>query len=228
MLNIAVIVNTIAVLLGSSLGIFFGNRLKDKYQKILFQAVGLTSFVIGVKMSFQAKELLVVLGSMAIGGLIGHWVGIEERLGKLANKIEKSQGETKFVKGFVTATVLFLVGPMTILGCINSGLKGDHELLFVKSLMDGISSIILGSMYAFGVMASAFSVYIVQGLLVTFASYLIFLSDPIYLGDFTATGGFIVISIGFRLLDIKDIKAGNFLPALVVSPIIDYILQLFK
>ncbi|HEW91751.1 MAG TPA: DUF554 domain-containing protein [Thermotogaceae bacterium] len=228
MLNIAVIVNTIAVLLGSSLGIFFGNRLKDKYQKILFQAVGLTSFVIGIKMSFQAKELLVVLGSMAIGGLIGHWVGIEERLGKLANKIEKSQGETKFVKGFVTATVLFLVGPMTILGCINSGLKGDHELLFVKSLMDGISSIILGSMYAFGVMASAFSVYIVQGLLVTFASYLIFLSDPIYLGDFTATGGFIVISIGFRLLDIKDIKAGNFLPALVVSPIIDYILQLFK
>jgi len=221
-------VNTIAVLLGSSLGIFFGNRLKDKYQKILFQAVGLTSFVIGIKMSFQAKELLVVLGSMAIGGLIGHWVGIEERLGKLANKIEKSQGETKFVKGFVTATVLFLVGPMTILGCINSGLKGDHELLFVKSLMDGISSIILGSMYAFGVMASAFSVYIVQGLLVTFASYLIFLSDPIYLGDFTATGGFIVISIGFRLLDIKDIKAGNFLPALVVSPIIDYILQLFK
>jgi len=228
LLNIAVIVNTIAVLLGSSLGIFFGNRLKDKYQKILFQAVGLTSFVIGIKMSFQAKELLVVLGSMAIGGLIGHWVGIEERLGKLANKIEKSQGETKFVKGFVTATVLFLVGPMTILGCINSGLKGDHELLFVKSLMDGISSIILGSMYAFGVMASAFSVYIVQGLLVTFASYLIFLSDPIYLGDFTATGGFIVISIGFRLLDIKDIKAGNFLPALVVSPIIDYILQLFK
>ncbi|MDI3472229.1 MAG: uncharacterized protein PWQ20_1265 [Thermotogaceae bacterium] len=228
MFNIAVIVNTIAVLLGSSLGIFFGNKLKDKYQKILFQAVGLTSFVIGVKMSLQAKELLVVLGSMAIGGLIGHWIGIEERLGKLANKIEKSQGETKFVKGFVTATVLFLVGPMTILGCINSGLKGDHELLFVKSLMDGISSIILGSMYTFGVLASAVSVYVVQGLLVTFAAYLIFLSDPLYLGNFTATGGFIVISIGFRLLDIKDIKAGNFLPALFFSPLIDYILQLLK
>lgn len=228
MFNVAVIINTIAVLFGSSLGIFFGNRLKDKYQRILFQAVGLTSFVIGVKMSLQAKELLVVLGSMAIGGLLGHWIGIEERLGKLANRIEKSQGETKFVKGFVTATVLFLVGPMTILGCINSGLKGDHELLLVKSLMDGISSVILGSMYTFGVMASAISVYIVQGLLVTFATYLVFLSEPAYLGNFTATGGFIVISIGFRLLDIKDIKAGNFLPALIISPVIDYILQLFS
>ncbi|MCD6442864.1 MAG: DUF554 domain-containing protein, partial [Thermotogae bacterium] len=152
MTNIAVIVNTLAVILGSLFGTFVGGRIGDKIKVVLFQTVGLTTIAIGTKMTLQTNEYLIVLGSMALGGILGHVVGIEEKLGRLANVIEKSEGETRFVKGFVTASVLFLVGPMTILGCLNAGLKGDNELIFIKSLLDGISSTILASMYGIGVL----------------------------------------------------------------------------
>jgi len=221
--NIAVIVNTLAVILGSLFGTFMGGRIGDKIKVVLFQTVGLTTIAIGTKMTLQTNEYLIVLGSMALGGILGHVVGIEEKLGRLANVIEKSEGETRFVKGFVTASVLFLVGPMTILGCLNAGLKGDNELIFIKSLLDGISSAILASMYGIGVLMSALSVYIFQGLLVTFSGYLSFLSEGVFLKDFTGTGGLIILATGIRLLDVKDIKAGNFLPALFFSPLFDWI-----
>ena len=223
MTNIAVIVNTLAVILGSLFGTFMGGRIGDKIKVVLFQTIGLTTIAIGTKMTLQTSEYLIVLGSMALGGILGHVVGIEEKLGRLANVIEKSEGETRFVKGFVTASVLFLVGPMTILGCLNAGLKGDNELIFIKSLLDCISSTILASMYGIGVLMSALNVYIFQGLLVTFSGCLSFLSEDVFLKDFTGTGGLIILATGIRLLDVKDIKAGNFLPALFFSPLFDWI-----
>ena len=223
MTNIAVVVNTVAVIFGSLFGTFVGKRIGDKIKLVLFQTVGLTTIAIGLRMSLQTSEYLIVLGSMALGGILGHIVGIEEKLGKLANVVERSEGETRFVKGFVTASVLFLVGPMTILGCLNAGLKGDNELIFIKSLLDGISSTILASMYGIGVLMSAVSVYVFQGLLVTFSSYLSFLSQDPFIKDFTGTGGLIILAIGIRLLEVKDIKAGNFLPALFFSPLFDWI-----
>ena len=222
MLNVAVLVNTLAVVVGSVFGLMLKSRLKDEFKKIMFQAVGLVTIIIGVKMGFETNEFIVVLASLAAGGVIGQWFQIEERIGRLANRIEKSEGETQFVKGFVTATVLFVVGPMTILGCFSAGIQGDLSLLLLKSSLDFIAAIILSSLYGLGVTFSALSVYVIQGLLVSFASQLTILSKPEYLNDFSGVGGGILLALGFRLTEIKEIKAGNLLPALGVVVFVDW------
>jgi len=227
MLNIAVIVNTLAVLLGSLLGTFIGNKLPENTRKILFSAVGLTTLIIGVDMGLEAGNLIVVLVSLALGGVIGELLKIEQSLGRLANLVENSEGETPFVKGFITATVLFVVGPMTIIGCLNAGLIGDNSIIFLKSVLDGISAMVLASAYGTGVIFSTVSVYLIQGLIVSLAGMLSFLSNPYYLNDFTAVGGAMVIAVGIRLLEIKDIKVGNFLPSLIIVVLINYILTFF-
>ncbi len=227
MLNFAVLVNTFAVIVGSIIGMTLKSRLKDVYKKRMFQAVGVVTLIIGVKMGLEANEFIVVLASMALGGVIGQWIGIEERIGRLANRIEKSKGETHFVKGFVTATVLFVVGPMTILGCFAAGIEADPSLLLLKSTLDFIAAIILSSLYGLGVLFSGLSVFLVQGLLVTFASQLTILSLPQYLNDFTGVGGAILLVIGFGLTEIKEMKAGNFLPALGIVVFFDWIYTFF-
>jgi len=227
MLNYAVLVNTFAVIVGSIIGMTLKSRLKDVYKKRMFQAVGVVTLIIGVKMGFEANEFIIVLASMALGGVIGQWIGIEERIGRLANRIEKSEGETHFVKGFVTATVLFVVGPMTILGCFAAGIEADPSLLLLKSTLDFIAAIILSSLYGLGVLFSGLSVFLVQGLLVTFASQLTILSLPQYLNDFTGVGGAILLVIGFGLTEIKEMKAGNFLPALGIVVFFDWIYSFF-
>ncbi len=227
MLNIAVIVNTLAVLLGSLLGTFIGNKLPENTRKILFSAVGLTTLIIGVDMGLEAGNLIVVLVSLALGGVIGELLKIEQSLGRLANLVENSEGETPFVKGFITATVLFIIGPMTIIGCLNAGLVGDNSIIFLKSVLDGISAMVLASAYGTGVIFSTVSVYLIQGLIVSLAGMLSFLSNPYYLNDFTAVGGAMVIAVGIRLLEIKDIKVGNFLPSLIIVVLINYILTFF-
>ena len=132
-----------------------------------------------------------------------------------------------FVKGFITASVLFVAGPMTVIGSLKAGLSGENELIFIKSLMDGISSIMLAAAMGRGVLLSAGSVYIVQGSLVSLAGLLSFLQSPVYLGDFSGVGGLMLLGLGLRLLEIKEIRVGNFLPALIVSPILTWISTLF-
>ena len=227
MFNVAVLINTFSVIAGSIIGMILKGRLKDVYKQRMFQAVGVVTLIIGVKMGLGANEFIVVLASMALGGVIGQWIGIEERIGRLANRIEKSEGETHFVKGFVTATVLFVVGPMTILGCFAAGIEADPSLLLLKSTLDFIAAIILSSLYGLGVLFSAASVFFIQGLLVTFASQLTILSLPQYLNDFTGVGGAILLVIGFGLTEIKEMKAGNFLPALGVVVFFDWIYTFF-
>ena len=116
---------------------------------------------------------------------------------------------------------------MTIIGCLNAGLTGDNSVIFLKSVLDGISSIVLASVYSVGVIFSAVSVFLIQGAIVSLAGMLSFLSNPYYLNDFTAVGGAMVIAVGIRLLEIKDIKVGNFLPSLIIVVLINYILTFF-
>ncbi|HPF17857.1 MAG TPA: DUF554 domain-containing protein [Thermotogota bacterium] len=227
MFNVAVLINTFSVIVGSVIGMILKGRLKDSYKQRMFQAVGVVTLIIGVKMGLEANEFIVVLAALALGGVIGQWIGIEERIGRLANRIEKSEGETHFVKGFVTATVLFVVGPMTILGCFAAGIEADPSLLLLKSTLDFIAAIILSSLYGLGVLFSAASVFVIQGLLVTFASQLTILSLPQYLNDFTGVGGAILLVIGFGLTEIKEMKAGNFLPALGIVVFFDWIYMFF-
>lgn len=227
MFNISVIVNTLTVVLGSFIGLFFGKKLKNNFKTIMFQSVGIVTFILGIDMGFQANNMIVVLISMVFGGLTGELLKIESKIGNIANRIEKSEGETKFVKGFITATVLFLVGPMTIIGCINAGIVGDNSIIYLKSVLDLVSSIILASIYGLGVMFSFFSVYLIQGSLVSLSGFFQFLNQPEYLNDFTAVGGAMLIALAIRILEIKEIKVGNFIPALFFVVFINFIIKFF-
>ncbi len=226
MLNLGVLVNTIAVILGSLLGVLIGTKVSERYKDTLFISIGAITILIGVKMGISASDFLVVLGSLAVGGLIGEWLKIEENITRFANRFSRKD-EKDFATGFVFAILLFTIGPMTILGCIDAGLTGNNQLLYVKSIMDGISSVILASVYGKSILASSIGVYVIEGGLVVFSSLLRFLTFPMYIHDFTAVGGAIIIMIAIKLLKLREIKAGNFLPALVIVPFLDLIKTLF-
>lgn len=240
MLHLAVIINTLAVALGSVLGMLSGKGITPRFRNVLFQALGLLTMGIGVKLFFDYKNALIVLGSLAIGGLIGEALKIEEWLSGLADRISPGQG-AGFARGFVIALVLFVPGPMTTIGSLRAGLAQtaggvsslaewwrvgtaeSSELLLVKSLMDFISSIMLAAAYGKGVLFSALGVFLAEGLLVVFASNLSFLQEPRFLGDFTGVGGLMLLAIGIRMLELREIKVGNFLPALLIAPLLSWI-----
>jgi hypothetical protein len=222
---IGTIVNTVAVLAGSLAGLALrrvtrpaGTETESPVQRIVMQGIGLFTIVLGIKMGVETKQFLIVVLSIVLGGVCGQLIGIEEALSRLAERLKRltASAEGTFVSGFVTASVLFCIGPMTILGSVQDGLQHNPSLLLVKSIMDGVSSVILASALGAGVAFSALTVLVVQGLLTLLAAQLQFLVAPSYLAEFTAVGGIIILGIGIRLLSIKDVKAGNFLPALVL------------
>ena len=224
MLNISVIVNTVAVIIGSLLGLFGGKLLKERYRKVFFQVIGLLTMGLGISMFLDTNSVLVVLGSLIVGGAIGEFFDIEEKIGRLVGKRSE---DANFVKGFITASVLFVAGPVTVIGSLRAGLSGENELIYIKSLMDGISSVMLAATLGKGVLLSAAAVYLVQGGLVSLAGVLCFLQTPQYMGDFSGVGGLMLLGLGIRLLEIKEIKVGNFLPALILSPIFTWVSMLF-
>lgn len=220
---IATLVNSISVVIGSLLGFFMKRGIPENIKEILFFAAGLTTLGIGMTMVMKVNNFLIVLASMAIGGAIGELLDIESFLRRIGSTMK----EGDFSTGFMMASILFLVGPMTIVGSVNAGLTGDASLIYLKSLLDGISSFILGSIYGLGVTVSALSVLVVQGTLVIMSSYLKFLTQPMYLNDLVAVGGVMIIGIGLKILDIKDTRIGNFIPALAVEPLIVFVISLF-
>jgi len=221
MFHIAVLINTAGVIAGSLLGMLGGKGLSERFRRVLFQAIGLLTIGLGVKMFLDVQEPLIVLGSMAAGGLIGEALRIEEAMGRLAEQVGRGEG-AHFARGFVLAFMLFVPGPMTIIGSLQAGIQGDGQLILIKSLMDFISSIMLATVYGAGVLLSAIGVFVVQGLLVQFASSLSFLQEPRYLADLTAVGGLMLLAIGVRMLELREIKVGNYLPALVIAPALSH------
>lgn len=222
----SVIVNSVAIIAGSSVGLLIGKSLTDRIRNTIFKAVGLTTLGVGIQMLLETDSFVVVLLSLVVGAAFGEWWNIEQRMSLLTKLVGQSES-TNFTKGFVAAVTLFLVGPMTIVGSIRAGLTNNGSLIYVKSVLDMISSIVLSSLYGLGVMLSAAAVFIVQGSLVLFASNLQFLTDTTYLNDFTGVGGAIVVALGISLLNIKELKAANFLPALVLVPFFDLVFSLF-
>ena len=220
---IPTIVNAISIVIGSTIGIFVKKGLPDRIREILFYGAGLTTLAIGFSMTMKVNNFLIVLASMVIGGAIGELLNIEGWFKKLGDSMQ----EGDFSTGFVTASLLFLVGPMTIVGSITSGLTGDGSLIYLKSMLDGISSFILASLYGLGVTTAAVSVLVVQGALVLLSAQFQFLTQPMYLNDLVAVGGVMVIGISLKILEIKDTRVGNFLPALVIEPLLVWVVSLF-
>jgi uncharacterized membrane protein YqgA involved in biofilm formation len=228
---IGTIANTALVIIGSLLGLLVKRGIPEKIKKTVMASLGIFTCIIGIKMGLEMQQPVVVLLSLVAGCIAGELLMIEDRLDRLGRTIRslmKTRDEASFAQGFVSASLLFSVGPMTIIGCIQDGLLKKPELLLVKSLMDGIASTILASSYGAGVLFSALVVLVFQGTLTLLARQLQFLGSPAYLNDLSGVGGIIVFAIGIRLTAVKDIKAGNLIPALFLVLLFTYLMRFFN
>lgn len=215
------IVNSLAIIIGSCLGILFGKALPEKMKKTVIQGIGLAVILIGLSMALGTNKPLVVIASLVIGGILGEWIDIELRLQQLGQLLEKrlAKGGNSgtFTKGFVSSSLMFCVGAMAIMGALESGLKGVHDTLYAKSLLDGISSIVMASSMGLGVLMSAIPVFLYQGGITVSAALLQgILSDPV-VAEMSATGGLLIVGIGINILEIKEIKVGNLLPGIFIA-----------
>jgi uncharacterized membrane protein YqgA involved in biofilm formation len=243
------IINVITVLIGGSLGMLFGSRLPERIRQTVVAGLGLFTLAIGLQMALKMQQPLVVLGGLLVGSILGEWWGIETRLSGLGAWLElrlvqrrqpagiigsnPANGETvttsvnnsRFIRGFLTASLLFCIGPMTILGAIQDGLTGDYELLAVKAIMDGFAALAFASTLGMGVLFSIVVIFVYQGGISLLAAQAQALITPAMMNEMTATGGILLLGLAISsLLEIKSIRVGNFLPAILFAPIIVAIL----
>lgn len=222
------IVNAAAIIAGGLVGLLFSGGIPEKYNKTIMHAISLAVLVIGIKGAMRSDDLLVVIFSLAFGSLLGELLKIEDHLSSLGKFLEKrfSKGNGDFYKGFITTTLLFCVGSMAIVGSLESGLTGNHQTLFAKSALDGITSIILASTFGVGCLFSAVPLFIYQGS-ITMAAVLVrpFLL-PEVVAQMSSVGGVLIMAIGINLLGAAKIRIGSMLPA-VFLPMIWYIVTGF-
>jgi uncharacterized membrane protein YqgA involved in biofilm formation len=247
---IGTLLNIATVLVGGTLGLLFGSRLPDRLRKTVIAGLGLFTLAYGLYNFLKTQNPLIVLGSLLIGALLGEWWKIEEGLqnfgkwleshfgGKQADGLESDpSGPTTpsrgsrftssrdFVRGFLTASIVFCVGPMTILGSIQDGLKGDYSLLAIKSVLDGFAALAFASTLGVGVLFSVIVILFFQGGITLLAAQLSAVVTPAMMSEMTATGGVLLLGIAISsLLEIKPIRVGNFLPSLAIAPLVVAIL----
>lgn len=231
---IGTFLNIAAVIAGSILGILFGARIPDKLRETVIAGMGLFVAAMGLQMFLKTENPLIVLGSLLIGTLLGEWWRIEDGLHRLGEILEQrfsreeDDGSNKFVRGFLTASLLYCVGPMAILGSIQDGLTGNYNLLAVKSVLDGFASIAFASTLGIGVMFSSIIILVYQGGISLLAAQLDAIVNTSMMNELTAAGGVLLMGVGIsNLLEIKKIRVGNMLPALAIAPLIVWILSLF-
>lgn len=224
MRGLGTVVNVAAIVGGSLIGLLVGPRLPERMREIAFQGVGLVVLVLGAQQAFATRNFAFPLAATVLGGLIGEALSIERRLEYLGDRLRSvvehtNRPESSFVEGFVSATLIFCVGPLAILGSISDGLGNGAQLLYIKSALDGTVSVVLASTLGIGVALSAASVLIVQGALTLGASSLHSLLTGRMITETTATGGILIVAIGLRILEIRRLRVGNFLPALIIAPV---------
>jgi len=219
--------NVIAVIIGSLIGLLLHKRFPEKIKLIVFQAIGLGTIIIGIQMALKVEDLLVLIFSLLIGGIIGQIIDLEKHFEKLGNVVKnkiKSNNEN-FVEGLITAFLIFCIGSMTIIGAIDEGIRHDHSLLFTKSILDGFTSVALASTYGIGVLFSIIPLLIYQGGITFLAmQFQNFFSETL-INQLTAVGGVLILGIGINLLEIQKIKITNLLPALVVVIILTVMIK---
>jgi len=240
------VLNTITVLIGGALGLFFGARLPDRLTQTIVAGLGLFTAAIGFSMFLSSNNPLIVLGGLLIGGILGEWWRIEDRLeafgGWLQHRFAPSEDpdpddagmglnpREKFIRGFLTASLVFCVGPMTILGSIQDGLTGDYELLAIKSTLDGFAAMAFAATMGVGVLFSVIVILGFQGGISLLAGSLTAVAaeetlEFIVIPEMTAVGGLLLIGIAISsLLELKKIRVANFLPALAIAPLIAWVL----
>lgn len=215
------IVNAAVIILGAILGNFLKSGFPERFKVTLMQAISLAVILIGLSMALKTGNVMVVILSIVIGGVIGELLRIEDRLNSLGLKLEQRFGgdNGNFAKAFVSASLVYCVGAMAIMGSLESGLTGHYNTLFVKSILDGVSSIVFASSMGIGVAFSALPVFLYQGSITLAAAYIKPLLTDAIIREMTATGGLLIFGIGVNLLTggKLQIKVGNLLPAIFVA-----------
>ncbi len=231
MIMLGTFVNFLAILIGGSLGSILRGGIKDNYKDIVMQAIPLAVIFIGISgalkglLSPGAEPLLFII-SLVIGGLIGEAMGIERGLENFGELIQKRfiKGESAFAEGFVSASLIFCVGSMAILGSLDSGIKNNHDILYVKSMLDGTFSLMYAATLGIGVAFSAIPVLVYQGSITIMAKYIAPYLSADMIREISIVGGILIFCIGINMLDIVKIKIGNLLPAMII-PVIYYLLK---
>lgn len=221
------LLNTLAVVIGASLGLLLGRRLPDQMRTTVMHGLGLVTLVAGLRMASGTANILIVMGSILLGGVIGEWLRIEDGLQMLGDRLQarfKSSSSASLAEGFVTASLIFCVGPMAILGSIRDGMVGDYSLLAIKSLLDGFASLALAASLGIGVLFSAASVLVMQGSISLLAAVAKVGLSEAMVTEMSAAGGVVMMGISLLLLDLKRIRVASLLPAIAIAPLIVAIL----
>ncbi len=231
------ILNVVTVIIGGTLGALLGARLPERIRETVMHGLGLLTFVIGISMALTTRNMLIVLASILFGAILGEILDIQSRLDAVGRMLEERfarGGEAgTFTRGFVTASLVFCVGPLSILGSIQDGLLGDFNLLAIKSTLDGFAGLAFASTLGIGVAFAALTVLVYQGSLAVAAMLLgsalgSVTRDTPWVIEMSATGGVLIMGIGLLLLDLKRIRVANLLPAILIAPLIVVVLQSLK
>ncbi len=225
------IVNCITVLVGGSIGLLLRRGLPERLSDTIMKGLALCVLYIGVSGALEGQNVLIAILSIALGGLIGALLKIEDRIERLGNRLEQrfsgQGGAGQFAHGFVSASLLFCVGSMTIVGALQSGLSGNHETLFAKSLIDGIAAVVLAASFGPGVLASAAFVLIYQGGITLLSGLAApFLSEAV-IAEMTCVGSLLIIGIALKMLDIVQLKLADYIPAIFLPILFCPLFSLF-
>jgi len=215
-------INVVAVLVGGGIGTLAGRRLPEGMRRTAMQAIGLVTLLIGVQNFLEFDNPLVPLVSVVLGLVAGEALGIDAALERFGDGLERrfSKGGSPVSRAFVTTSLLFCVGPLTILGSLEDGLTGDFRLLALKSALDFVAALSFASVLGWGVLLSAGTVLVVQGTLTLSAGLLDGVLTEAMILATTATGGVLILGLGLILLDLKEVRVANMLPALLVAPLL--------
>jgi hypothetical protein len=231
MIGIGTLVNVAAIVIGGIAGTVVKSAIKERFRDTVMQAIGLSVVLIGVSGAIQGiigiasdgtlvrNDLLLMTLSLVFGGLVGEWIDIERRLDAFGMHVQSrlsGRGGSTFSEGFVTASLVYCVGAMAIVGALEDGLAGNPSTLFTKSVLDGVSAVVFASTLGIGVVFSALPVLLYQGAITLFASFIAPILPPDVVLQLSLVGGVLILAIGFNMLGFRRIKVGNLLPALLV------------
>lgn len=217
------IVNAVCILLGTLVGLLL-TKIPVETKETVMKVIGLAVVVLGMQMAFASQQFLLVIMSLVVGAVLGEWWRLEDKLRRLGNWIERKTGTKKkegnMAEGFVTATLIFVIGAMAIIGALDSGIRQDHSVLLTKSIIDGFTAMMLTTTLGVGVAFSAIPVFLYQGSIALFATqidrYISAETMDLLIAEITATGGVLIIAIGLNLAQIVTIRVANLLPAILV------------
>jgi uncharacterized protein len=222
MILLGSVANAAAIIVCGIIGSFLKKGMPKRFGDLVIAALGFFTLMLGVSFAMKLEHPLVVIFSLVIGAGLGEWIDIEKRMDNFGNKVQDRLKGFKgnFSQGFVTASLLFCVGSMAIMGSLQSGLANNHDTLYTKAVMDGVISVVFASTMGIGVAASALPVFIYQGAITLLAAFLQpYLSAAVVL-EMTAVGGILLVGVGFNILEIKRVKVGNLIPAIFLPIII--------